>query len=76
MRNEIGAEPRRHEEQQLENARAPGSMAWAGIFNTEFWIDPANNIGGVLLLQYLPFYDAAAIELLQNFEGIIYANLE
>src|SRR5690606_2652628 len=22
-------------------ARSPGSMAWAGIFNTEFWIDPA-----------------------------------
>ena len=22
--------------------RSPGSMSWAGIFNTEFWIDPRN----------------------------------
>lgn len=63
-------------EQQLANSRAPGSMAWAGIFNTEFWIDRENNIGGVLLMQYLPFYDARAIEVLQGFEQRIYANLE
>ena len=36
-------------------------MSWAGIFNTEFWIDPRRGVGGVLLMQYLPFYDAAAI---------------
>jgi methyl acetate hydrolase len=61
---------------QHENRRAPGSMAWAGIFNTEFWIDPANNIGAVLLMQYLPFYDDEAIEVLQGFEERIYANLQ
>ena len=31
--------------------RAPGSMSWAGLFNTEFWIDPATGIGAVLLMQ-------------------------
>ena len=56
-------------------ARAPGSMSWAGIFNTEFWIDPANGIGAVLLMQYLPFYDADAIELLQEFEARVYSEL-
>ena len=56
-------------------ARSPGSMAWAGIFNTEFWIDPARGIGGVLLMQYLPFYDAAAIETLQGFEHRVYEGL-
>ncbi len=50
-------------------------MSWAGIFNTEFWIDPANGIGAVLLLQYLPFYDADAIELLQAFEARVYSGL-
>ncbi len=50
----------------------PGSLAWAGIFNTEFWIDPAAGIGGILLMQYLPFYDDAAIETLQGFEKRIY----
>jgi methyl acetate hydrolase len=56
-------------------ARSPGSMAWAGIFNTEFWIDPARGIGGVLLMQYLPFYDAAAIDTLQGFEHRVYEGL-
>lgn len=56
-------------------ARSTGSMAWAGIFNTEFWIDPRRGIGGVLLMQYLPFYDAAAIATLQGFERRVYEGL-
>jgi len=56
--------------------RAPGSMSWAGIFNTEFWIDPDTGIGAVLLMQYLPFYDDTAIETLQGFERELYRSLE
>jgi CubicO group peptidase (beta-lactamase class C family) len=56
-------------------ARSPGSMAWAGIFNTEFWIDPVRGIGGVLMMQYLPFYDTAAIDTLQGFEQRVYQGL-
>jgi CubicO group peptidase (beta-lactamase class C family) len=56
-------------------ARSPGSMSWAGIFNTEFWIDPQRSIGGVLLMQYLPFYDADAIATLQAFERLAYQGL-
>lgn len=56
--------------------RSPGSMSWAGIFNTEFWIDPARGIGGVLLMQYLPFYDEDAIETLQGFEQRVYERLD
>jgi CubicO group peptidase (beta-lactamase class C family) len=56
-------------------ARSPGSMSWAGIFNTEFWIDPERGIGGVLLMQYLPFYDADAIATLQGFERLVYQGL-
>jgi CubicO group peptidase (beta-lactamase class C family) len=56
-------------------ARSPGSMSWAGLFNTEFWIDRARGVGGVLLMQYLPFYDAAAIETLQGFERRVYEGL-
>jgi CubicO group peptidase (beta-lactamase class C family) len=55
--------------------RSPGSMAWAGIFNTEFWIDPERGVSAVLLMQYLPFYDAAAIETLQGFERRVYESL-
>lgn len=56
-------------------SRSPGSMSWAGIFNTEFWIDPARGIGGVLLMQYLPFYDGDAIATLQGFERRVYQGL-
>jgi CubicO group peptidase (beta-lactamase class C family) len=55
------------------HARSPGSMSWAGIYNTEFWIDPAAGMGAVLLMQYLPFYDADAIETLAGFESLLYA---
>jgi CubicO group peptidase (beta-lactamase class C family) len=55
--------------------RQPGSLSWAGIFNTEFWIDPSRRICAVLMMQYLPFYDPAAIDTLQGFERRVYAGL-
>jgi CubicO group peptidase (beta-lactamase class C family) len=55
--------------------RRPGSLSWAGIFNTEFWIDPATGIGAVLLMQYLPFYDEDAITTLAGFEKLVYEGL-
>jgi CubicO group peptidase (beta-lactamase class C family) len=55
--------------------RRPGSLSWAGIFNTEFWIDPASGVGAVLLMQYLPFYDDAAIATLTGFEQRVYEGI-
>ena len=56
--------------------RLPGSLSWAGINNTQFWIDPAAGIGAVLLMQYRPFYDDTAIEALQGFEARVYRHLD
>lgn len=55
--------------------RSPGSMSWAGIYNTEFWIDPVKHIGGVQMMQVLPFYDDGAIRTLRDFEELVYKNL-
>ena len=55
--------------------RSPGSMSWAGIFNTEFWIDPVKHIGGIQMMQLLPFYDEGAIRTLRNFEEAVHRNL-
>jgi methyl acetate hydrolase len=55
--------------------RRTGSLSWAGLFNTEFWVDPRSGIGGVLLMQYLPFYDDAAIRTLRDFEAAVYEDL-
>lgn len=56
--------------------RSPGSMSWAGIFNTEFWVDPVKHIGGIQLMQLLPFYDEGAIRTLRGFEETVYRNLQ
>jgi CubicO group peptidase (beta-lactamase class C family) len=63
-------------EHDERGTRAPGSLSWAGIFNTEFWIDPENGIGAVLLMQYLPFYDQEAIDTLVGFEALVYEGVQ
>jgi CubicO group peptidase (beta-lactamase class C family) len=53
--------------------RAAGSLAWAGLANTYYWIDPAHGVTGVVLTQILPFADPAALVLLEGFERAVYA---
>ena len=59
-----------------EYQRSLGSMSWAGIFNTKFWIDRNANIAAVLLMQYLPFDDDFHLDVLSKFEEAVYRNLE
>lgn len=61
---------------QYAEYRSAGSMSWAGIYNTEFWIDPVKQIGGVQMMQVLPFYDDGAIRTLRDFEKLVYENLK
>jgi CubicO group peptidase (beta-lactamase class C family) len=56
--------------------RSPGSLAWAGLANTYFWIDPARNVTGVILMQLLPFADKSALEAFSGFERGVYAGLD
>jgi CubicO group peptidase (beta-lactamase class C family) len=58
------------------DSRSVGSYAWAGIYNTEFWVDPQKQIGATLLMQVLPFYDDKAIEILRGFEQRVYRALD
>ena len=52
--------------------RSPGSLAWAGLANTYFWIDPTKNIAGVILMQLLPFADPQALQTFAEFESGLY----
>ena len=61
---------------QYAKFRSPGSMSWAGIFNTEFWVDPVKHIGAVQMMQVLPFYDDGAIRTLREFEELVYKELK
>jgi len=58
------------------NMRTPGSGTWAGIFNTHFFIDPAREIGVVVMMQTLPFYDDASMKVYAGVEEIVYRNLK
>jgi CubicO group peptidase (beta-lactamase class C family) len=53
---------------QVPGKRSPGSLSWGGINNTFFWIDPARGVGGVIMMQYLPFADAKALAVYDAFE--------
>jgi methyl acetate hydrolase len=55
--------------------RNAGSLAWAGLGNTYFWIDPQRQVAGVILMQILPFGDPQALGLLDRFERAVYAGL-
>jgi len=59
----------------VPGGRGPGSLAWAGLGNTYFWIDPAKGIAGVILMQLIPFADPKAVALLEDFERALYAAL-
>ena len=56
--------------------RSPGSLAWAGLANTYFWIDPARDVSGVILMQLLPFCDGKCLEAFAGFERGVYAELD
>jgi CubicO group peptidase (beta-lactamase class C family) len=56
--------------------RSPGSLAWAGLANTYFWIDPSRDVSGVILMQLLPFVDEKCLEAYAGFERGVYAGLD
>ena len=61
--------------QRTAEGRSPGSLAWAGLANTYFWLDPAAAVGGVFLTQSLPFADPKPLTLFARFEKGVYAGL-
>ena len=48
-------------------ARA-GSGAWAGIFNTHFWVDRDTGVTGAIYTQTLPFVEPAVFQVYIDFE--------
>jgi methyl acetate hydrolase len=56
----------------VTGGRARGSLMWAGLYNTYFWIDREHGVGGVVLTQMLPFADTTVLGLLEEFEKAFY----
>lgn len=57
----------------VPGGRAAGSLAWAGVHNTFFWIDPGSRLTAVLMMQLLPANDPAVLETLLSFEASVYS---
>jgi methyl acetate hydrolase len=55
--------------------RSAGSLAWAGLANTYYWIDPTKGVGGVYLTQILPFADVKSVPLYLAFEAAVYRGI-
>jgi CubicO group peptidase (beta-lactamase class C family) len=56
----------------VPDGRRAGSLTWAGLYNTYYWIDPASRIAGVILMQVLPFADQRALNVYRLFERGLY----
>jgi len=59
--------------EQASTGRAAHSLAWAGLANTYYWLDPTRRLAGVLLTQILPFADDRVLRLFDQFETAVYA---
>jgi methyl acetate hydrolase len=62
--------------QRTAEGRSAGSLAWAGLANTYYWLDPTRNVGGVILTQLFPFADGKVLELFSGFERAVYDKLD
>jgi len=58
------------------HGRSAGSISWAGLLNSYFWVDPVRKVTGTLFTQILPFYDARVVELYGQFEQGLYRGLQ
>ena len=61
-------------EEQAFTGRPPGTLMWAGLANSYFWIDPTNGIGGCYLSQIFPFVDPRTLGTFLAFETGVYAS--
>jgi hypothetical protein len=52
--------------------RSAGSLAWAGLNNTYYCLDPVAKVAGVLMTQVLPFADRTVLDTLDAFEAAVY----
>ena len=57
----------------VPGGRAAGSLAWAGVHNTFYWMDPITQLTAVLMMQLLPANDPQVLDVLLRYEQALYA---
>src|SRR5947209_19449321 len=58
--------------QPVPDGRSEGSLTWAGLFNTYYWIDPQKRVAAVFMTQVLPFADHRVLRIYRQFERGVY----
>lgn len=59
----------------IPGMRRAGSGAWAGIFNTHFWVDRTAGVTGAVYTQTLPFVEPEVFQVYADFERALYEAL-
>jgi CubicO group peptidase (beta-lactamase class C family) len=62
--------------ERTPSGRSPGGLAWAGLGNTYYWMDPTRGVAGVVMTQSLPFADPRVLALLFAFERELYRMID
>jgi methyl acetate hydrolase len=62
--------------EQTPSGRPAGSLMWAGLANSFFWIDRQQGIGGYWASQILPFQDCASYPGFVDFETAVNHHLQ
>ena len=60
--------------EDIPGGRAANSLAWAGVHNTFYWIDPTRQLTAVLMMQLLPANDPQVLHTLIGYEQALYAS--
>ena len=55
--------------------RRAGSGAWAGLCNTQFWVDRTSGVCGSIYSNFLPFVTPEAFGMYNDFERALYTSL-
>lgn len=59
----------------IPGGRSSGTGYWAGLCNCYFWIDRAAGVGGAIMTQVLPFFDARIVQAALGVEFATYGQL-
>ncbi len=60
----------------VPEGRSAGSLTWAGIYNTYYWIDPKKRVAAVFMTQVRPFADERVLRVYRRFERSVYAAIK
>jgi methyl acetate hydrolase len=62
-------------EEDIPGMRSAGSLGWAGVMNSHYWIDPAQDVAAVFMTQAFPFFEPRFMNAYAQFERLVYQEL-